>query len=157
MSTANQNASVHVETIHPASFVHFRQTGPYGSAENRDLMEDFKRWAKDAGHLDAASAVIAIVQDDPTKVAPELCRYDIGVLRAHHAEVEAPAMESTFAGGRYAVFELNHTEDAVHQFWQDVAVRLGSAGLVPRAAPMIERYALDMVNAHRCEILLPIE
>lgn len=59
-------------------------------------------------------------------------------------------------GGRYAVFEIPHTEREVSRFWEDLE-RLTAGLPVDRASPVLERYSAEKVALHRCEFCIPLK
>ena len=59
-------------------------------------------------------------------------------------------------GGRYAVFEIPHTEREVSRFWEDLE-RLTAGLPVDRASPVLERYSAEKVALHWCEFCIPLK
>lgn len=65
--------------------------------------------------------------------------------------------ERTITGGKYAVFEIDHTPAAVQEAWANIFPALAECKYqFDPARPIIERYAVKMVNNHLCEICVPI-
>ena len=61
----------------------------------------------------------------------------------------------TVAGGRWAVFEVPHTEEGVSDFWGDLPQRAARLP-VDGTRPILERYAHPKVSAHICEFCVPL-
>ena len=61
------------------------------------------------------------------------------------------------SSGEYAVFEIDHTAQALALAWSQLFLELGKSGYqLDQSRPIIERYAAIMVKNHRCEICVPI-
>ena len=71
--------------------------------------------------------------------------------------VQKPAQVGEFSGGEYAVFLLNHTKEAVREFWGNIFSEIERNNLSIREQPIIERYTSQMIDNHLCEILVPIQ
>ncbi|CAI8783085.1 hypothetical protein EMIT0133MI5_20111 [Bacillus velezensis] len=65
------------------------------------------------------SVILGIPQDHPNRTPKEKCRYDV-CLVINQDHVPEPARIGTFSGGKYAVFLLDHTKEAVSGFWNTV-------------------------------------
>lgn len=102
------------------------------------------------------SVILGIPQDHPNRTPKEKCRYDVCAV-IHQDHVPEPTRIGTFSGGRYAVFLLDHTKEAVSGFWKTVFSEIEKNNLIVREQPIIERYTLQKVNDHLCEILVPIQ
>jgi len=60
-------------------------------------------------------------------------------------------------GGRYAVFTIEHTADAVANFWQSFSPEVYSCGVtMDISRPIMERYFVKMVANGLCEMCVPI-
>ena len=68
-----------------------------------------------------------------------------------------PAQIGKFTGGKYAVFMLDHTKEAVSEFWGNIFSEIEKHNLSIREQPIVERYTSQMINNHLCEILIPIQ
>ncbi len=71
--------------------------------------------------------------------------------------MEIPARVGEFSGGKYAVFLLDHTKEAVSEFWSNIFSEIERNNLSIREQPIIERYTSQMIDNHLCEILVPIQ
>ena len=103
-----------IEKLEDMQIAYMRRTGGYGEG-NRQLMERFKRYLRANGLLRADTTILGIALDDPARTPEDRQRYDVGVvLTGGEGPCGLPAR--TIAGGRYAVFEVPHTEEGVSVF-----------------------------------------
>lgn len=144
-----------IETLSPTGLAYFRSLGEYGSAQNKAIMDDAKGWAEMNGFSDHFT-ILGIPQDDPAVTPSEKCRYDVGILINDERQAVSPAMYGVLEGGQYAVFILDHTKEAVSNFWNQVFQTIEQHQLSVRNEPIIERYTPNMIEQHLCEILVPI-
>ncbi len=105
-----------IEEIAESKIAYFRSVGEYGGKQNKERMESFKEWAQVNGVLDD-STILGIPQDNPNITPKEECRYDVCVMINQDFKVTEPAQLGTFSGGKYAVFLLDHTKEAINEFW----------------------------------------
>lgn len=145
-----------IEQLPESRIAYFRNIGEYGTKSNKQMMESFKKWAIASGVLDDQSTIYGIPQDNPEITAKEECRYDICVVISEDFKVERPAYAGLLSGGKYAVFLLDHTKEAVSEFWGNIYAEIAKNHLSIRQEPIIERYTLQMIDNHLCEILVPI-
>ena len=114
-----------IEKLEDMQIAYMRRTGGYGEG-NRQLMERFKRYLRANGLLRADTTILGIALDDPARTPEDRQRYDVGVvLTGGEGPCGLPAR--TIAGGRYAVFEVPHTEEGVSDFWRDLPRMRGTA------------------------------
>ena len=60
-------------------------------------------------------------------------------------------------GGKYCVFKISHTADAMQKAWLEVFTELAKRNYeFDDRRPVMERYAAQMINKHYCEICVPI-
>lgn len=144
-----------IETLPPYTIAYIRRRGPYG-AGNAETMDALKSWAKSNGLLGDDSIILGIARDDPAGIAPEDCRYDACLVTVKPIRDKAVRIGS-IAGGRYAVFTLPHTPEAMRKAWAEIFTELDERGYrADGAKPIVERYAARLVQAHLCEICMPI-
>ncbi len=146
-----------IEHVPSTRIAYLRHTGPYGAA-NKDTMERLKAWAKDAQLLSDDSVIFGIAQDNPEQTAPENCRYDacLAVDTGFHTQ-DSPILFGNLTGGSYAVFTVAHTAQAIQNAWNDIFSELQRRSLIADfTKPVIERYAVKMINNHKCEICVPL-
>lgn len=149
--------NVKVETMCSYKIAYIRRIGEYGT-ENKIQMEQLKRWASDNNLLDDDSVILGIAQDNPSRVKPQECRYDVCIVVPEEFKIKSNEIKiSEIAGGKYVVFEIEHTTTAVQKAWLDIFQEMPKLGYkLDEARPIIERYQVKMVNNHLCEICIPI-
>lgn len=86
------------------------------------------------------------------------CRYDTCIVISNDSFViDAPIKEGYIAGGKYAVFKISHTAEAVQKAWLDIFPELSRQGYrFDGARPILERYVVQLVHMHYCEICVPV-
>ncbi|MFS0615287.1 AraC family transcriptional regulator [Lederbergia ruris] len=147
---------INIEELPESRIAYFRNVGKYGEKQNKELMESFKKWAQLNGVFDN-STILGIPQDNPEVTPNEECRYDVCVIVNKDFNVAKPAQVGKFSGGKYAVFPLDHTKEAVSEFWRNIFTEIEKNNLLIRAQPIVERYTSQMIDNHLCEILVPIQ
>ena len=147
--------TITIEQLPESRIAYFRNIGPYGEKQNKELMESFKKWAKLNGVFNN-STILAIPQDNPQITPKEQCRYDVCVVISKDFNVTKPARVGEFSGGKYAVFLLDHTKEAISEFWSNIFSEIERNNLLIKEQPIIERYTAQMIDHHLCEILVPI-
>ena len=146
-----------IEKIPAYKIAYIRQIGPYG-INNVQTMEKLKKWAKSNHLFNDESIIFGIAQDNPETTKPENCRYDTCIVVSNDYSVTYDYVrEGDIVGGKYAVFKINHTVEAVQKAWSDIFPELLRQGYqFDEARPIIERYIVKMVNNHYCEICVPV-
>ncbi len=159
LETVRETASMkaEVETLPPSRIAFMRRTGAYG-AENQQLMETFKCWASEQGLLDDESVILGVTWDNPDLTPPESCRYDTCLVVPEKAEIDGESvLISHIFGGKYAVFLIEHTAQAVQKAWLEMFAALSEQSLAfDPSRPVIERYKSAFVRNHQCELCVPI-
>ncbi|RPE03343.1 AraC family transcriptional regulator [Paenibacillus polymyxa] len=147
-----------IEKIPSCRIAYMRQIGPYGIA-NSQLMEKFKCWVKSNNLFNNTSIILGIAQDNPAFVRPENCRYDACLVLPDDYYVNADEVSlSNISGGRHAVFKINHTAEAVQRTWTKIFLELESQRFsLDETRPILERYTVELINNHYCEICVPIQ
>jgi DNA gyrase inhibitor GyrI len=147
-----------IETLPQQKIIFMRRTGEYG-AKNHKLMETFKYWLKTNQLFNENTVILGIAQDDPTVTTPEHCRYDVGcVVTSFNTFSEADIHFGKVPSGKYAVFTLAHTAEAMNEAWQNIPEDIEKTDYqIDYCRPIIERYAIQMVDKHLCEICVPVE
>ncbi len=147
---------ISIETIPACVVACVRRTGPYGAGNVR-AMEELKAWAGARQLLNDDAVILGIARDDPAVTAPENCRYDACLVVPDDFAAYGETCRGAAAGGRYAVFTVQHTAQAVQKAWREIFPELKRRGLqADLARPIIERYAAGMVQNHLCEICVPV-
>lgn len=150
------------ENFNEQPMIYLRCTGPYGIS-NQHQMEIVKDWARENHLLNEDSIILGIPLDDPNTTKPEDCRYDIGLI------MDSPSLGlqlqhkgenlaiGTTPNGKYGVFLIPHTAEDIQNAWQNIFAHLASEGCVfDPSRPIVERYAAKKIQAHQCEICIPI-
>ena len=124
------------EMIPSSGVLYMRRTGPYG-AEHYALMAQFKRWLAVNGKTGSNTTVLAVPLDDPK---------NCGSINTRET-----------AGGKYLIFQIEHTAGSIAQAWLKYRDELGRRGYMPDPArPVMERYIKSLVDRHLCELCVPI-
>ncbi len=146
-----------IENIPQLRIAYFRQIGPYGSG-NVQTMEKLKAWARSNDLFSDNSVILGIARDDPETTMPENCRYDTCIVVADEISLrEGEIGEGIISGGKYAVFQIDHTAEAVQKAWAEIFPELFGQGIqFDGSRPILERYRVQMVNNHSCEICVPV-
>ncbi|MCI9655386.1 MAG: DNA gyrase inhibitory protein [Lawsonibacter sp.] len=137
-----------IETFQGITIAYMRRIGAYGP-ENRQLMEKLKAFL--AQHDLLKSTILGIPLDDPTITPAEKLRYDIGLIVPANATIPLPTRN--IDDGTYAVFEVQHTQQGVSSFWQNIGQLTLS---IDNTKPIIERYSSQKIVEHLCEFCIPI-
>lgn len=150
-----------IEQITPCSMAYIRHTGPYGPG-NIVIMERLKHWAKSRDLMNSHSVILGIAQDNPQIIPPEMCRYDACILLPDGYSGGDSAMEEDvhvggLTGGKYGVFTIDHTAEAVKQAWEEVFRQLFAERYIPDSSrPILERYKAELIERHLCEFCIPV-
>ncbi len=137
-----------IETFQGITIAYMRRIGAYGP-ENRQLMEKLKAFL--AQHDLSKSTILGIPLDDPTITPAEKLRYDVGLIVPANATIPLPTRN--IDDGTYAVFEVQHTQQGVSSFWQNIGQLTLS---IDNTKPIIERYSSQKIVEHLCEFCIPI-
>ncbi|MDF1493933.1 GyrI-like domain-containing protein [Caproiciproducens sp. CPB-2] len=121
-------------------------------------MKKFKEWAKANGLFTELAVILGISQDNPATTTPESCRYDVGVVVSEDFTImDADVNVVELSGGRYAVFTIDHTAEAIQKAWGEIFVQLSAESQQPDVSrPILERYIPAMIDKHLCEICVPV-
>ena len=134
-----------------------RNIGPYGQG-NYAAMERIKAFTKNNNLFNEDTIILGISRDNPQTTKPEECRYDACLVVSANFETEENDMEKgIIEGGKYAVFIVEHTPEAVQKAWNSVFKEiLSSEYKIDLSRDIIERYAEKMIKNNKCEICVPI-
>ena len=146
-----------IEEMPKSRIAYMRRVGPYGVG-NYILMKKFKEWAKANGLFTESAVILGISQDNPATTPPENCRYDVCIVVSEQfTTTDTDVNEAKLPGGRYAVFTIDHTAEAIQKAWGEIFSQLSAQDKQPDVSrPIIERYIPAMINKHLCEICVPI-
>lgn len=146
-----------IEEMSKNRIAYMRRVGPYG-AGNYALMKKFKEWAKANSLLTESAVILGISQDNPATTTPENCCYDVCIVVSENfATTDADVNVAELPGGKYAVFTIEHTAEAIQKAWGEIFVQLSAQGQQPDVSrPILERYILAMIDKQLCEICVPV-
>ncbi|WP_270659839.1 AraC family transcriptional regulator [Enterococcus thailandicus] len=140
-----------IEELPEVKFIFMRRTGAYGP-ENQQLMETFKACLKENDLFNEATTILGITQDNPETTVPENCRYDVGLVVSEFKEFDDPRiLQTVIQVGKYVLFTVDHTTQAVTDFWRKLSNELIESNVtLDVSRPIIERYQYKMVMTHLC-------
>ena len=141
-----------IEEFQSIKIAYVRRTGRHGEA-NKQLMEHFKAYLKANGLFRQDPTLLGIALDDPLRTPENEQRYDVGLVLTGSVQVDLPVRG--IADGRYAVFEVAHTAEAISDFWKNLSALTAELPL-DEGKPILERYAFPKISADRCEICVPL-
>ncbi|APM39590.1 AraC family transcriptional regulator [Clostridium kluyveri] len=146
-----------IEIIPSYKVAYIRRTGSYGS-ENVQMMKQLESWAREENLLNESSIILGIVQDNPQFTESKDCRYDTCLVVSGEFKVDNKYINfGKTIGGKYCVFKISHTVDAMQKAWMEIFPELLKRNYeFDNRRPIIERYAMQMINKHYCEICVPI-
>lgn len=145
-----------LETLPNDRIAYVRQVGPYGPA-NAQAMEQLKKWAREHNLLTESAILFGIPQDNPATTLPENCRYDVCIVLSKDYQVDDSVDEGEFTGGSYVSFLIKHTAEDIQRAWTEIFPALQSSGYqIDTGKPIVERYTMEMISNHLCEICVPI-
>jgi len=148
---------INIEMISSYKIAYIRRTGTYGS-ENVQIMEQLKSWARENDLLNETSIILGIAQDNPQIIEPKNCRYDTCLVVSDEFKVNNKYINfGKTMDGKYCVFKIGHTADAMQKAWRKIFSELSKKGYeFDDRRPIIERYKAEMVSENYCEICVPI-
>lgn len=147
-----------IEIMPTCKIVYMRKVGPYG-LENVQIIQQLKKWAQSNNLFNNHAIILGIAQDNPNLTKVEDCRYDACLVVPNDYRIVRDDMRQGYiTGGKYAVFKVNHTDEAVAKAWADIFPELSKQGYkLDDKRPIIERYKARMVKKHFCEICVPVD
>ncbi|GAE01300.1 AraC family transcriptional regulator [Clostridium botulinum B str. Osaka05] len=148
---------INIEMIPSYKIAYIRRIGPYGS-DNVQIMEQLKSWAREKNLFNENSIILGIAQDNPEFTEAKNCRYDTCLVVWDEFKVDNKYINfGKTIGGKYCVFEVSHTVDAMQKAWMEIFSELSKINYeFDDRRPILERYAMQMINKHYCEICVPI-
>lgn len=146
--------NLNIEEFKDIKIAYMRRVGKYG-LENKQLMETFKAYLKNKNLFNEETTILGIALDNPMYVLEENQRYDVGVIISDPKSKYDLSIRN-IDDGRYAIFEVSHTEESVATFWNNI--QLLTADLpVDTTKPIIERYTFSEISLHLCEFCIPLK
>ncbi|BCZ46558.1 DNA gyrase inhibitor [Clostridium gelidum] len=148
---------INIEMISSYKIAYIRKTGPYG-LENVQVMEQLKSWARERDLFNESSIILGIAKDNPNFTEPKDCRYDTCLVVFDEFKVDNKYINfGKTIGGKYCVFKISHTVDGMQKAWMEIFPELSKRNYeFDNRRPILERYAMQMINKHYCEICVPI-
>lgn len=114
-------------------------------------MAEMKNRITKKGLWQEDTTIWAVPWDNPHTTPPHLCRYDV----CTQGLLDLPIQ--TLPGGKYLIFTLPHTTEALAQAWAGCFDTAGAQGYtIDFGRPIMERYVKKEVDKHRCNLCLPI-
>lgn len=151
--------NMYFEQLPPTRIAYVRQTGPYGPSNIR-AMEELKQWANQKQLLNEDAVLIGIPQDNPATTLPEHCRYDACIVIPDDFDFDTESgfdiHIGTFPGGSYLIFTIPHTAEGIQKAWNEMIPQIQAEGYRMDHKPVIERYRLQLLDQHLCELCVPV-
>ena len=148
-----EGINLKIENFENITIAYMHRIGKYGY-ENTLLMEKFKNYLKEHNLFNDNTVILGIALDDPKTTTPSNLRYDVGVIINENDNIQLDTRKIDC--GKYAVFEIPHTADAVSDFWQNIGNLLSSLP-ADFKKPVIERYSAQKISQHLCEFCIPLK
>lgn len=143
-----------IEQLPTQPTVYMRRIGAYG-IENYRLMATMKEWTERKG-LSKGGVIYGIAHDNKN-TPPEKCRYDVCLVVSADYPTDNSVQRGEILGGKYAVFTIPHTAEAVQEFWTSIIQVLREENLqYDTTKPILERYIYELVQDGQCEFCVPI-
>lgn len=141
-----------LEEIKDERIAYMRVIGPYG-IKNKILMEDLKKWAI-KNNIFKNSTIYGIAWDGPN-VEPSKCRYDVCIIINDNMVLDDSVIDGKLEGGKYAIFRIDHTIEAIQEFWNQISQILSNLNY-DFNKPILERYQEKLININKCEFCIPL-
>lgn len=145
---------MNIEEFRDIKIAYMRRVGKYG-LENKHLMDTLKAYLKAKDLLKEESTILGIALDNPMCVSEEKQRYDVGIMILGKENKHDLPIRN-IDNGRYAIFEVEHTEESVSNFWANIQPLTADLS-VDNTKPIIERYAFSKIPLHLCEFCIPLK
>lgn len=148
-----------IEILDNHRIVYVRNIGEYGSFESFQMMKNFKKWISHNSleKNKKIDGIIGIAQDDPRTTPVKQCRYDLLLFTDQDFSKDPQVNMGNFKGGKYAVFTVIHTTEAVGSFWKNISEYISQNNLIISNSPILERYKEEEGEDKICEFLIPIK
>lgn len=143
------------EFIKESKIIYIRRIGKYGE-ENYILMNKMKEWIKNNGLWGKDGIIYGIAQDNPSITPHESCRYDVCFVTNDDFN-DSSINKGVLSQGYYIVFTIEHTAEAVSNFWSKFMDIIREKNyLIDNTRPIMERYKFSMIEKNMCEFCVPI-
>jgi len=145
---------LNIEQLPIQPIVYMRRIGAYGP-ENYKLMAALKEWARRRGLFN--DSVIYGIAHDNENTPPEKCCYDVCLVAAD-CPVDESVRRGEIPAGKYAVFTIPHTVEAMQEFYGTFIQELQEKELqFDNNKPILERYKKKLVDDGYCEFCVPVK
>lgn len=143
-----------IEFIPKTKIAFMRQIGEYG-VNNKVLMDKFKDWIEKNKLDNKDNIILGIALDNPNDIPSSDLRYDVCLIIDEDlilTDISIRYLEAT----SYAIFEIEHTTEAVKAFWKNIEDKLPNS-VIDFNKPVIERYSVNKIKQGLCEFCLPLK
>lgn len=145
------------DTIPTQNYFYMRRVGCYGVA-NYQLMDTLKHWLKQHHFFNEQTTIYGIAWDDPNLVSKGQCRYDVCSPVVNDPSPTTIAIDSIVPAGKYMVFIIDHTPQAISYFWRNFEQILQQENSVYNyKKPILERYRNQFISQKLCEMCVPVD
>ena len=144
-----------IENIPQETFYYLRRTGSFGN-ENYQLMTELKEIIREDSLNGEVKAVFGIPKWNNEI---EKSVYDVGFTSKGTIDNKKLGSRLT-KGGKYAIFVIPHTAEAVSLFWQEVAegtLFKTENFIMDDKRDIMERYEESLIKQELCEFCIPIK
>ncbi|MGX7264495.1 AraC family transcriptional regulator [Enterococcus crotali] len=149
---------MNIERIPCQRIFYLRRIGPYGKA-NKELMIRLKEKLKEENMFGQETIIYGIAWSD-LATPKEKCLYDVCVVVAAEQKPIEGMKETVLENGKYAIFEVKHTKEAVQHFWTEFSkkkLQEENSFVIDFKRPILERYTVKQVALGNCEFCVPID
>lgn len=146
-----------IDIIPSQRIFYLRRIGGYGKA-NKELMTTFKERVKAENLFDEETIIYGIAWSEPN-TPKEKCIYDVCVVVSVEQNNIEGMEETILKNGKYAIFKVNHTDEAVQEFWMALMkpdFQKKHSITIDFKRPILEKYAVNQIEAGYCEFCVPI-
>lgn len=146
-----------IDIIPSQRIFYLRRIGGYGQA-NKELMTAFKERVKAENLFDEETTIYGIAWSEPN-TPKEKCIYDVCVVVSVEQNSIEGMEETILENGKYAIFKVNHTGEAVQEFWMTFMkpdFQKKHSITIDFKRPILEKYAVNQIETGYCEFCVPI-
>jgi AraC family transcriptional regulator len=136
--------SLRIETLPPVRVATMRYVGPYSLAIS-DFWQSFNHarfvigWIGESYGIALEGESYGVTIEDRAATNAHVCRFDAGVAVPSNAAIDAPFVEQTLPGGRYAVVEFLGSPREIGRAWfKFLSEELPANGLSIDPRPSLE-------------------
>lgn len=143
-----------IETLESLPCTSLINKGAYGE-NNKKLMEKMKEYAKSKDIFNEDTVIYGIALDDLNEVSSDQCRYEVALVVDSFKNYK---LNNKYLNlGKYAMFLVDHTPEAIKEFYESLPTILLVNDLYYDGERLIiEKYHMKQIKKHKCEIGIPI-